>query len=109
LEEFKTFEELGYTRFKIVDQKNHGEGQYRHRDGSRISHRFPKDASGPFGDDLGGVWLTKSQAIRACIPIFILYKTIGDNTILSRVLKNVPVLRRVLNRVSWYDTHAKRD
>jgi len=109
LDEFKTFEELGYTKFKIVDQRNHVDGKYRHREGHLISYKFSKGATGPFGDDLDGVWLTKSQAIRAYVPIFFLYKTVGDNTFLSKVLKHVPVLRRVLDRVSWYDTHATRD
>jgi FkbM family methyltransferase len=108
LDEFKTFDALGYTKFKIVDQRNHVDGNYHHHDGQWVGYKFPKGSTGPFGDDLGGVWLTKSQAIRAYIPIFFLYKTIGDNTFLSKVLKHVPVLRRVLDRVSWYDTHATR-
>ena len=42
------------------------------------------------------------------IPIFLLYKTIGDNTFLPRLLRRLPVLRNCLDWVSWYDTHARR-
>lgn len=106
MDEFDTFERLGYRRFKVVDQRLHRNGQYKTRSGPMVSHQFVGGTTGPFGDDLEGPWLTRQQAIRAYIPIFLLYKTLGDNTLLSRLLKNVPVLRRLVDKVSWYDTHA---
>jgi hypothetical protein len=32
----------------------------------------------------------------------------GDNTLIDRILRPIPVARRLLNWVSWYDTHAAR-
>jgi FkbM family methyltransferase len=107
MDEFNTFERLGYRRFKVVDQRLHRNGEYKALDGSTVQHKFVGGTTGPFGDDLEGPWLTRQQAIRAYIPIFILYKTLGDNTLLRRLLKNVPFLRRLVDKVSWYDTHAK--
>jgi FkbM family methyltransferase len=107
MREFDTFDRLGYRRFKVVDQRLHRNGQYKSRSGAMVRHAFVGGTTGPFGEDLGGPWLTRQQAIRAYIPIFLLYKTLGDNTLLSKLLKNVPILRRLVDRVSWYDTHAR--
>ncbi|TBW11796.1 FkbM family methyltransferase [Azotobacter chroococcum subsp. isscasi] len=112
LNEFKTLESLGYTKFKLVNQKKHKGGKFRTRNGELISHKFEEGASGPFGDNLDGVWLTKWQAIRAYVPIFIRYKTVGVHSLPSKVVKRTQMLRR-LHRVfsydCWYDTHAMRE
>lgn len=109
LNEFDTLERLGYTRFKVVDQKCHKPGDFAHRNGKMIRHAFQHGASGPFGESLDGPWLTKWQALRTYASIFFLYKTVGDNQLLGRVLQHVPFGHRILDRVSWYDTHARRD
>lgn len=110
LKEFDTFEALGYTKFKVVGQRRHRSGEFTGRDGRKVGHSFEKGATGPFGEGLGGRWLTKEQAIRRYIPIFILYKTLGDNTVLSRLLSRIPLASRALGLiVGWYDTHAMRD
>lgn len=112
LNEFNTLESLGYIKFKLVNQKKHPDGNFRNRNGELISHTFEEGASGPFGDSLDGVWLTKRQAIRAYVPIFIQYKTIGVHSLPSKVIKRTPVLRllrRAFNYDSWYDTHAMRE
>jgi FkbM family methyltransferase len=109
LQEFAALESLGYFRFKVVDQRRHKNGEFKGRNGQFVSHAFEKGASGPFGDNLDGPWLTKKQAIRRYVPIFILYKTIGDNTLLSKILSRIPGLRQVLQAVSWFDTHAMRE
>lgn len=106
--EFDLLESLGYDRFQVIDQRRHRNGQYRTRDGGNIDYRFESGASGPFGDNLEGPWLTRREAQRRYIPIFILYKTIGDNTRLRNLLNLVPGLRNVLDWVSWYDTHARQ-
>lgn len=110
LNELDTFEALGYTKFKVVSQRRHRSGEFRGRGGLRVGYTFEKGATGPFGEDLGGRWLTKKQAILRYIPIFVLYKTLGDNTFLSRLLGRIPLAGRALGViVGWYDTHAMRD
>lgn len=109
LNEFNTFERLGYTRFKVIDQQKHKKNDnFKTIDGNVINHTFVNGASGPFAENLKGEWLTKRQAILKYVPIFILYKTVGDNTFLPRIIGRIPLLRRILGLVSWYDTHAMR-
>jgi FkbM family methyltransferase len=109
LAEFDTFERLGYAKFKVIDQNAHKNGKFKGCHGQLIRYAFEDGSTGPFGHFLDGIWLSKKQAIRKYMPIFFLYKTIGDNTLLSKLLIRIPKVRRVLNLVSWYDTHAMRD
>ncbi|SFB35215.1 FkbM family methyltransferase [Azotobacter beijerinckii] len=112
LNELNTLEKLGYTKFKLVNQKKHEDGKFRNRNGELISHSFEEGASGPFGDDLEGPWLTKRQAIRAYMPIFIRYKTVGVDSLPLKTIKRIPFLHhayRTLCFDSWYDTHAMRE
>jgi FkbM family methyltransferase len=107
MREFDTLEALGYSQFKVVNQRRLSAGPFVTRQGQPITHVFETGASGPFGEDLGGPWLSKRQAIIRYIPIFIAYKTLG-NIVVKDVLRRIPVVRRILRLVSWYDTHAKR-
>jgi len=108
LKEFDAFERLGYTRFQIVDQRRHSRGSFRTLNQDAIDYQFEAHASGPFGADLVGPWLTRRQALTRYMRIFVLYKTIGDNTLLRKALRRVPKTRTILGRVSWYDTHAMK-
>ena len=109
LNEFRALESLGYTRFAVVDQRSHPARDFRNRNGQTIHHTFEKGSTGPFGEHLRCRWLTREQAIRRYVWIFFLYRTLGDNTFLSRFIDRIPVLRRGLALVSWYDTHAACD
>jgi FkbM family methyltransferase len=109
LKEFKTFESLGYTKFKVVREGRHKSGHFTARDGREFRYAFDIDASGPFGEDLDGPWLSRRRAILRYVPIFLLYKTIGDNTWLARHLGRIPRVGDALNViVGWYDTHAMK-
>ncbi|MCW1383148.1 FkbM family methyltransferase [Novosphingobium sp. KCTC 2891] len=104
--EFRALEALGYTRFKVIDQSRHTSGTYAARDGSRFTHTFPEGASGPFGADLPGSWLTAAQAIQRYRRIFVGYALIGSHPRLMRALARLPLVRRLLRYATWYDTHA---
>lgn len=106
LEEFNTLTNLGYTRFKVVDQQTHKNKSFPNIKGQLIEHAFEGGATGPFGELTEGVWLTRQEAIRRYRKIFFFYKTIGDNTLLSKILPHIPWGKRILTHVSWYDTHA---
>ena len=111
LKEFDALESLGYTKFKVVNQGTHKSGQFTARNGRQVTHAFEAGASGPFGDDLTGEWLTRNRAIMRYVPIFMMYKTMGDNTFLDRhasTVRRIPILEGLIGRVSWYDTHATR-
>jgi FkbM family methyltransferase len=109
LNEFRALASLGYTKFAVVDQRSHSTRAFRHRNGQIVNHAFERGSTGPFGEHLQCRWLSKEQAFRRYVWIFFLYRTLGDNTLLSRLIDRIPVLRRGLALVSWYDTHATRD
>jgi len=108
--EFDELRELGYTKFQVLNQGAHRGGHFRSLSGSHVYHNFEEGSSGPFGEHIEGKWLSRRQAIWKYVPIFLLYKLAGDNTFLSRhatFVNRIPILRYLLSRVSWYDTHAK--
>jgi FkbM family methyltransferase len=111
MDEFDTFETLGYTKFKVVRQGRHKSRDFTDLDGRKVRYTFEKDASGPFAKDLDGPWLTRRQAVLLrYIPIFFVYKTIGDNSFLSRLFSHVPIIVRALSFIAgWYDTHVMRE
>jgi len=113
LKEFDLLHDLGYDRFAVVQQAgltNIAEGH--HVNGSSIAYRFDRDASGPFGPDVGP-WVSREAAIAQYRRIFRQYRLLGDAAVIrsSRVGR---VLRaraeRLLSRPlpGWYDTHATR-
>jgi FkbM family methyltransferase len=107
--EFDALERLGYTAFQVVGQGKHDGGLFRTRTGEPLQYTFEDGAAGRFGEYLDGQWLTREQALRRYERIFFLYRTIGDNTPLRKLLRNIPLLRHVLGLVSWYDTHAMKN
>lgn len=112
-DEFDIFEELGYDRFKAVQQHF-----AEHRmplpssNGEKLIHKFAEGASGPFGEETDGKWKTREQVLKDYRKIFVLYWLFGDYSYLiqSERGKNfVKQLERVARRSlpSWYDTHAR--
>ena len=107
LQEFELLTSLGYSRFKVIRQAN------QHKlvspnpplEGVYVSYTFVPASSGLFGNELPGKWLTKDEAIRKYRGIFLRYRLFGDNTVGSRLLSRIPVLRAILSP-QWYDTHA---
>lgn len=106
-EEFETFLGLGYDRFKVVrqDRVQRQRPPDPAREGRYADHQFEAGASGLFGEEAPGKWLTAEQAIEAYKPIFLHYHLIGDDPLLPRNF--VRVVRRLGYHPGWYDTHAK--
>jgi FkbM family methyltransferase len=79
---------MGYQKFKLVRcsviGKRNAVSKITTSDGAVLMHAFPRHSSGPFGDDLGGRWMTADQ---------VLYSWLG---------------RHVLYGNGWYDVHATR-
>lgn len=106
--EISTLQELGYNRFKIVDQRKvpRQKPPRPAKEGKYAEHRFEKDASGLFGEEAPGRWLTAEQAIETFRPIFLRYALTGDDAFVrSKTL--VRILQALGFRSSWYDTHAR--
>ena len=81
MDEFLTFRELGYSRYKIVDQTLVGLQACPRpsREGNDCDHIFQCGSSGLFGDELPGSWLELTEAIEAYRQIFLGYALNGDN------------------------------
>jgi FkbM family methyltransferase len=110
--QFDTLERLGYTRFAIVQQGTIGGrvGRIRTRDGRTVPYCFENHSSGPFGDDLGGPWVDKREALRR-------YRRILAALIAAHAFDQLPkgteiryVAAALVGRPlpGWFDLHAAR-
>ena len=106
--EFDALESLGYKRFQVVSQGRHPARTFVSRAGERLTFSFHGDASGPFGEDLQGVWLTRRQALRRYFRLWILERYFNCDAPLGRLFARFPILARIPLSVGWYDTHARR-
>jgi FkbM family methyltransferase len=109
-EEFATLRQLGYGRFKIVDQndvpKQREPSPPMH--GANCSLPIVYGSSGLFGEEAPGQWMPEDEAIERYRSIFLRYALVGDDPYLrSKALRKL--LKHLGFRASWYDTHAVRD
>jgi FkbM family methyltransferase len=111
--EFETLVALGYDRFKIVDQDQVPEQvpPSPARMGKYVPYEFTDSASGLFGEEAPGVWLSAPAALESfrqiCrkhwLPLLLRRRTrlypfyVG---LMARLSRHVPNL-------GWYDIHAK--
>jgi hypothetical protein len=110
--EFRLLADLGYKKFKPVQQQLIPGSLIRTRNlsGDEFNHRFEMDASGPFGDDLLPPWLNYDECLREYKRIFQRYGMFGDSSFFARGkgqrLKDM--LEKLYKRplAGWYDTHA---
>jgi FkbM family methyltransferase len=110
--EFDLLQDAGYTKFKVVSQRNVPQQRPTSpaTEGIFVSHRFEWGSSGLFGNELPGKWLSRVEALTKYKWIFRTYRFAGDTGLIGRVpilrtFRNIPVARRFLT-ASWYDTHA---
>lgn len=95
LAEFALFKELGYTRFKVVPQQKVLSQicPFPALEGNYVDHRFQWDASGMFGKEAPGEWLTESEALRVYRRIFIRHKLlIDERSLIHRALRGQRIL-----------------
>ena len=110
--QFDTLEQLGYTRFAIVQQSTIGGrvGRIKTRDGTTLPYCFKIDSSGPFGEDLMVPWLDKREALRR-------YRRILPAMIAGHAFHSVPkglAIHLLASALAgrplpgWFDIHARR-
>lgn len=114
VEELNLLTQLGYTRFKAVQQsgisrltepRSSKEGRY-------VGYRFQEGSSGLFGEDLPGEWKDRKQTLDTYKFIFLQYKLFGDSGKLRKFLLGRVFIRSLSMLLrkpipGWYDTHAK--
>jgi FkbM family methyltransferase len=111
LEEFSVLRELGYSKFKLVQQRDvsrqrcpkpPAEGRY-------VDHHFEKGSSGLFGNELPGDWMSEREALKSYRLRFLRYRLLGDESPLWRSKYGQRLYNRYVTRllkIGWYDTHA---
>ena len=111
-EEFRILEELGYTRFKAAQQSGIEKLKppYPAKEGIYVPHEFSDAASGLFGRELPGEWLTKSEMLKRMKKFIWQFRLCGVLTKRRNWLgrKVYGVARRLVRKPlpGWYDTHA---
>jgi FkbM family methyltransferase len=108
LAEITLLKELGYQKFKTVNQAEVTQQicPSPPREGKYIPYQFEFGASGLFGEETPGKWLSESEIINAYKNIFWIYKTIGVNGIIYRFPLGKMLLEALNIKEPWYDTHA---
>lgn len=108
--EFDLFAEMGYTRFKIVNQ-NLVPAQVAPtpaREGKAVEHKFGGGATGLFGEEAPGRWLSRKEALAEYRKIFRRYRLFGDDGLFRRNRVTRRLMRLYGVQEEWYDTHAAR-
>lgn len=107
--------DLGYRRFQIIQQDpiSGSNLKTRTREGNSLNYTFEPDASGPFGEDLTGPWLTAKIAATKLKHISFLYRAFGDTAPIRH--NSVGRALRLIYKIAtgyrgalpgWHDTHA---
>jgi FkbM family methyltransferase len=114
LAEFELLTELGYDRFKAIQQGfTKQETVIKSAAGKDEKFVFEEGASGVFGEETAGKWKDYDQIIKQYRRIFVRYWLFGDYSYLTQTKRGTKIVRfleRVFRRPlpGWYDTHAKR-
>ena len=115
--EMNLLKDLGYKKFKLVQQQTIPGTTVRTcaLNGELFEYTFEAHASGPFGDDLPGEWLTYDDALEQYEFLFRSYRLFGHGSRISKMPKAIQRVARELYRRStgwrgplpgWFDTHA---
>jgi FkbM family methyltransferase len=111
--QFDLLEELGYSRFAIVQQALIGNrvGSMTRRAGDTVDYRFEMHSSGPFGEDLAVPWVNRARAVRRYRWIL---PALRAGNAFDRLVPKGPEIRYLAGALvrrplpGWFDIHAAR-
>lgn len=108
--EFDLLERLGYRQFKVVAQHKVPRQQPPSpaREGHYVPWTFRFGASGLFGEEAPGRWLSRREALAKYRLIFARYKLYGDDGLLPPAGPLRAAFQRLGGIAGWFDTHARR-
>ena len=89
--EFALFKQLGYSRFKVIQQLGVGAQVCPSpaKEGCYIDHRFYNGASGLFGEELPGKWMDEAESLRLYRLIFLKYCLYGDESMAAELWRTI--------------------
>lgn len=110
-EELNLLEQLGYDRFKAIQQDGIDKMKppFPAKEGTYVPFTFSSDSSGLFGRELPGEWRTRQEMLehgRRFIVQFQFWQDFQRNWLRQKIHG---VLKRLARRplAGWYDTHAR--
>lgn len=112
--EFDLLRELGYRRFKVVNQEKVPSQAVPTPAavGRDTEWTFPMGASGLFGDEAPGRWLGRRAALLRYAAVHVRYRLYGDYGVFRfrPGPRGYPArgLQKIFGPPAWYDTHAAR-
>jgi FkbM family methyltransferase len=108
LKEFKILKELGYQKFKVINQRKISQQvcPFPEKEGKYLEHQFEFGSSGLFGEETPGKWLSETQAINLYKRIFLYYQIFRMNGFIYKVNLGKKLLEKFQVIEPWYDTHA---
>lgn len=108
LAEFALLKKLGYRKFKAISQSEVPQQVclYPAKEGQYIKYQFEYGASGLFGEETPGVWLSETEVIKVYKRIFLQYRLLGANGILNKFSLGKMLVDKLQLKDPWYDTHA---
>lgn len=108
LEEFEILQELGYQKFKVINQAKISQQTcpYPAKEGKYIEHQFEYGCSGSFGEETPGNWLSATKAIKIYQRVFLFYKILGIEGMFYKYPWGKMLIEGLNLKEPWYDTHA---
>lgn len=110
IEDLDTLHALGYDRFKAVQQLTVRRQRCPDppREGRYVDYRFAKGASGLFGEEAPGEWMTREQTVQRFRRIFRQQHWFGSGGVFGSSKPARLIIRDLLRiRPGWYDIHAR--
>jgi FkbM family methyltransferase len=111
VEDIELLLSLGYDEFKPVQQLTVRKQRCPNPplEGRYVDHRFPKGASGMFGEEAPGSWLSKDATLARFRKIFRMQRWFGSSGYFGASKLSRLLIRDLLRiRPGWYDIHARR-
>lgn len=108
--EFRVLSDLGYCKFKIINQHNVRDQvePFPSREGKHCGASFEFGSSGLFGKDLSGRWLSQAEALFLYSLIVFQNYLFGNGTFGERVVRKLPRIFRKFLLPTWHDIHASQ-
>ncbi len=112
LEDLEILGAAGYRKFKVIAQHTIDRQVCPRpaKEGRYVRHDFPPGASGLFGEELPGTWMTLEMAKRRYRTLYARVRMVGRHNGVLRFVTNrylVAALARLFpGGTGWFDTHA---
>ncbi|AVH67818.1 FkbM family methyltransferase [Nostoc sp. 'Peltigera membranacea cyanobiont' 213] len=108
LAELALLKELGYKKFKAINQKDVPKQvcPFPAKEGEYIKHQFEYGASGIFGEETPGNWLSETEVLKVYKYVFLQYRLFESNGFFNQFSLGKMLLDKLQLKLAWYDTHA---